>query len=225
MEQGMKVVAKRFTSDMLRLFRNASGTDGVEARTLALKWACRLEMASCPGLAKSLNGYDTCFRLLSPEYLLELRCNRRSFERLIHAIDIQMCFTSPESFQQFMGNVLQNFRCPAMLNLFVAVMKTGVADTAELLGLLETRIRDLEATFGGQHLEVFLRRAAYYIYDPNQQQLMIQFMERIEVITDEQRIIIRNLLAARLSSVARVSSSLQRYLKQAVTVIDYEHEY
>ncbi|XP_065072522.1 glutamyl aminopeptidase-like [Ochlerotatus camptorhynchus] len=227
-EQDMKIVAKRFTSNMLRLFQNASSNGGMEARMLALKWACRLEMSSCQKIGKSLNSYDTCYQLLSPEYVSGLQCHLRSFRKLIDAVDFERCFTSSEFFQQFVDNVLQNFRCPAMLDLFVAVINTGVPYIDELLEILTAEIGYLQLTIGGQHLEVFLRTAAYYIYDPYQQQLMIRFMEHIEVISDEQRIVIQNLMAAHLARVAGVSTSLKQYLNNAVTVADktdYQYEY
>lgn len=144
-EQGIEIVAKRITSNMLRLFQNASSTGGIEARKLALEWACRLEMPSCQKMGKSLDGYDTCHRLLSPEYVSGLRCDHRSLEKFIHAVDFRTCFTSPELFKQFVDNVLQNLnRCPAMLNLFVAVMNAGVPYIDELLEILTAQIGNLE---------------------------------------------------------------------------------
>lgn len=72
-------------------------------------------------------------------------------------------------------------------------------------------------------MEVFLRTAAYSIYDPYQQQMMIRLMDHIEVMTDEQRIMIQNLMAAHLSSVARVSTSLNQCMINVVNVADYDY--
>lgn len=71
---------------------------------------------------------------------------------------------------------------------------------------------------------MFLRTVAYYIYDPSQQQLMIQLLENVEVISDEQRIMIQNLMEAHLSRVAEVSTSLKQYLYTAVTVEEYNND-
>ncbi|EAT45763.1 AAEL003012-PA [Aedes aegypti] len=207
LEPIVQQLARNLTLDMLKLFRNDTRIESSRVRQRALVWEERLKLTNVRAGRTNIR-FELCAQIMSPDFMVKLRCNAKFLIKMLQNADLEKCFSESEDFDEFLDNLLKNFECPEVLNVVLAELEMNNPASDQFVESLFDKLYNLQTSIDTDQLDGFLKEVIHYIYKPHHQQLYRQFIDRLKVISEDQRSTLHHLLDLQQSRVDDILKEL-----------------